>query len=325
MNSPTLSVVIPTYGRANWIDLAIDSCLAIADLETKVEILVCANGTDPSSIPELKKWASHPSIRILFTAQKGANPARNLGLRQSQGRYVIFLDDDDHLVSENVKEQLRIIAECGADVCSGNALVIGETGDLIKKMNQCSHQDMATSSLSGELLALNFTHCYKRDFLGDATWDESYPAGQDHKFIYDLVSAKEVNWQKINHEVGCWRWHGAPRISTTQLMNRFFHHAQATRAAVEKIRFRGALSETRSKAAARNIWNNIHAIFEQDLRWSVEMAKFALALDPRARPETGRPWLQPLVDKWPIGTEVAYSTMRLLSKWIQHPKKFINR
>lgn len=312
--TPTLSIVMPTYGRCNWIDEAITSCLEIADGQTQIEVLVCVNGVDPSAIPELEQWTDCASVRVLSTPLKGANPARNLGLRHAKGRYVIFLDDDDYLVPENVKLQLKALDTSGADVCSGNALVVDQDGAFVKRMGQCANRDMAIASLSGEVLALIHTHCYRRGFLDDIQWDESLSALQDPKFIYDLVAVKEVRWEKVSLDVGVWRWHGAPRISTTNTMNKFLGNIQATRSAVDTMRQRGALSEDRKKAAAKNIWNNLHAIFEHDLKWSLEIAAVARELDPDARPATGRWWLQPLVNRFPVATEIAYSGMR---SWIK--------
>ena len=183
---------------------------------------------------------------------------------------------------------------------------------------QSSHQDLTISSLSGEILALTFTHCYRRDFLGGLSWDENYPAMQDHKFIYDLVGAKDVKWLKINDVVGCWRWHEMSRISNTIKINKFSCHVEATRASTELIRQRGALTVSRRKAAARNIWNNLHAIFELDLKWSLNMARYALELDPGSRPTNTPPWFKNIVNRFPIGAEIAYSFARMFVKKIKY-------
>lgn len=89
MSSPLFSVIIPTYGRPQFLEEAIDSVLAqnIDDFEC---IVVDDASPDPVQVP------THPRVRLVRRHENGgASAARNTGLEHALGRYVTFLDDDD--------------------------------------------------------------------------------------------------------------------------------------------------------------------------------------------------------------------------------------
>ncbi len=89
-----VSVIIPTYNRAKLVGAAVESVLA-QDYRD-VEVLVINDGsTDETASVMAKTYGSNPKVRCIPKANGGVSSARNLGLRESRGEFIAFLDADD--------------------------------------------------------------------------------------------------------------------------------------------------------------------------------------------------------------------------------------
>lgn len=86
----TLSVIIPTYNRADYVEQCLGSLQAcgVDDLEA---IVVDDGSTDDTRA----RFGSDARCRYFHQANQGPAAARNLGAHQSRGRYLAFLDCDD--------------------------------------------------------------------------------------------------------------------------------------------------------------------------------------------------------------------------------------
>lgn len=95
---PLLSVVIPAYNYAAVLPRAVESVLAQLD-EASAELVVIDDGSTDDSRQVLDGLlVAHPGrFRVVHKSNGGASSARNLGIRETVGDYLIFLDADDQL------------------------------------------------------------------------------------------------------------------------------------------------------------------------------------------------------------------------------------
>jgi glycosyltransferase involved in cell wall biosynthesis len=123
-DAPLVSVVIPTYGRPQWLSEAIDSVLAqtVEDFEI---IVVDDASPEPVSI------AAYPKARLIRRESNGGPAAaRNTGVESARGRYVAFLDDDDAYKPERLALGLRGIEAAPLAVCWIWTLGAGDDPEL---------------------------------------------------------------------------------------------------------------------------------------------------------------------------------------------------
>lgn len=85
-----VSIVIPTYQHANTIGRCIASVLG--QTYAPIEIIVVDDGSTDSTTEALKKFDG--KIRVIHQENAGANPARNRGLAEATGEFVMFCDAD---------------------------------------------------------------------------------------------------------------------------------------------------------------------------------------------------------------------------------------
>lgn len=105
MNSPAVSVIIPTYNRAHLIGRAIESALNACAEED--DIIVVDDGSTDDTARVLSTYGER--IRYFKTENQGLASARNFGIRQSDKDLVAFLDDDDEWIPEKLTLQRRIM------------------------------------------------------------------------------------------------------------------------------------------------------------------------------------------------------------------------
>ena len=104
-----ISVIIPVYNSEKYLKECLDSVLnqSFNDFE-----VICINdGSTDSSLKILNDYQSKDSrIKIISKENNGAASARNIGIKESQGEYVYFMDSDD-ILELTALEELYDLAE----------------------------------------------------------------------------------------------------------------------------------------------------------------------------------------------------------------------
>jgi GT2 family glycosyltransferase len=115
LNYPKLSVIMPTYNRAEMMNRAVESLFTQTFQDFEI-IVVDDGSTDATAntVLGLQRKSPHELI-YLKQENKGAGAARNLGIRQARGDLVIFIDDDvlltPNLLEEHVEAHKQHIGE----------------------------------------------------------------------------------------------------------------------------------------------------------------------------------------------------------------------
>jgi glycosyltransferase involved in cell wall biosynthesis len=116
MNScERISVIIPNYNYARFLDQAISS--ALNQTYPDIEVIVVNNGSTDESLVVLKKYEE--KIILINQPNLGQSGARNSGLKSISGKYVAFLDADDYWEPDKLEKQHALINEDRQLVYSG--------------------------------------------------------------------------------------------------------------------------------------------------------------------------------------------------------------
>jgi len=92
MSSPRFSVIMPAYNSERTILAAITSVLG--QTESDLELVVVDDGSTDST-SSIVQSVTEPRLRYFRTENRGVSAARNLGIAQSRGEILTFLDSDD--------------------------------------------------------------------------------------------------------------------------------------------------------------------------------------------------------------------------------------
>lgn len=108
--NPSVSVVIPAYNAEKYLQEAVAS--ALRQSVPPVEILIVDDGSKDRTLAMAHDLAAqHAQITVLTRPNGGSGPARNTGLAQATGEFVLFLDADDRLHENAIRDHLRAFAD----------------------------------------------------------------------------------------------------------------------------------------------------------------------------------------------------------------------
>ena len=126
---PTVSVVMPAFNAARYVDTAITSVLA--QTVENLELIVVDDGSeDDTAAVVARRAASDPRVHLFRQSNAGPGPARNTAFRVARGKYFAFLDSDDEWAPTFLERQLSVLeAKPDVDVLFGNAFYRGGARD----------------------------------------------------------------------------------------------------------------------------------------------------------------------------------------------------
>ena len=104
LGAPIVSIILSYYNEIRFIAEAVES--AKSQTYKNVEVIVVDDGSTEQAHQHL---LSIPGIKIIRQANSGVSAARNRGVAESTGDYIIFLDHDDRLMTNAVAAHLEAL------------------------------------------------------------------------------------------------------------------------------------------------------------------------------------------------------------------------
>jgi len=119
---PDISVILPTFNRAAYLERAVQS--VVAQTFTNWELLVVDDGSADNTFEIVAPLlAVHTNIRYMKHQNRKAALSRNAGIQASFGRYITFLDSDDHYLPMHLASRMALMeAMPDVDLLSGGFL-----------------------------------------------------------------------------------------------------------------------------------------------------------------------------------------------------------
>jgi len=108
MSEYLLSIVIPVYNVENYLDECINS-IKIPDGES-IEIILVNDGSTDNSGNICKSYMDKiPNLKYIEQKNQGLSEARNIGIQNARGKYIMFLDSDDCVYEDNLSNLVETI------------------------------------------------------------------------------------------------------------------------------------------------------------------------------------------------------------------------
>lgn len=127
MKNCILSVIIPLYQKAYYIQECIDSLYAQGISEEMFEVIIVDDGsTDGGGKIVDDIMREHSNLRVFHKPHKSAGAARNTGLRAARGEYIHFVDADDLLFPGAYVQLFSLIQEKKTDIVQFRLVREGE-------------------------------------------------------------------------------------------------------------------------------------------------------------------------------------------------------
>jgi glycosyltransferase involved in cell wall biosynthesis len=182
-------VIVPCFNGAATLGAAIRSALDQAVAETDVTVI--DDGSTDSSFSIAKSF--EPAVRVLTGLNRGVSAARNRGIRETKGEWLVFLDADDLLTAGTIALRLEAAGKSGADVivCDWRDMV--ERGDSVEE-GPVKSVDFASLAKDPEIACA--THFWappaavmyhRRTVEAIGGFREDLPVIQDARLLFDAA------------------------------------------------------------------------------------------------------------------------------------------
>lgn len=114
-----VSIVIPVYNCEKYLRRCVDSILN--QTYSAIEIILVDDGSKDSSAELIREYLNAKSdvVRGVFQANQGPAAARNAGIREATGKYLMFIDSDDYIDVDYVEQYVTIMDNNDLDVVMG--------------------------------------------------------------------------------------------------------------------------------------------------------------------------------------------------------------
>lgn len=122
IHNPFVSVIIPCYNAANYIEETIQSVQQ--QTFSNWELLIIDDGSSDDSLLIIKPYLSDKRIQYHYQENKGVSTARNKGIDLSNGNYIAFLDADDVWLSSNLEKKIEALKPEEVDWVFSDALLL---------------------------------------------------------------------------------------------------------------------------------------------------------------------------------------------------------
>lgn len=152
-----ISVIISMYNAQEYIEKLLD-CLKKQTYKN-LEIIIVNDGSTDNSLKIAKEYAKvDKRIKIISIPNNGVSNARNIGIDNSTGEYITFLDADDYIEYDMYEKFLYNIIEKKADVLRGNYIREDINGNVILNgsMEDLSNTEIDNIILKEKLLPYIF-------------------------------------------------------------------------------------------------------------------------------------------------------------------------
>jgi glycosyltransferase involved in cell wall biosynthesis len=190
IEEPLVSVIIPTYSRANYLCKAIDSVLR--QTYHNIEIIVIddnGKGT-PNQLQtyeSIKKYQINPNFHyIAHDINRNGAAARNTGIKHSKGKYICLLDDDDEYLPLKIEKQVKVMEELedetwGGCYCNSYDYYSENKYKVTKNTssgNLCAKFLLNEAAIGSNLIMIKHEICIELN-----GFDESFKRHQDWEFL----------------------------------------------------------------------------------------------------------------------------------------------
>lgn len=217
-----VSIVVPAYNC----EKTIERCVSSITKQTykSIEIIIIDDGSEDGTYACIQSIAkSDCRIKIIKQNNKGASAARNCGINNSTGEYIMFVDSDDWIEMNCVSAALTVALENKADIVMWNAIIV--KGEQYKK-NTPIKGDFQVFSKDSFRSVLNKTLSYESDnpnmlnisITGPVCKLFSKSCIQDVRFPEKLSIGEDL----------CFLLRVFPNVSVVTYMNQYFYYIQTS-------------------------------------------------------------------------------------------------
>ncbi|WP_372966646.1 glycosyltransferase [Marinobacter sp.] len=179
-SKPRVSVITPTFNRAGYLPIAVESVLAQSFED--FELIVIDDGSTDETPELMKQYLADSRVRYFQQPNQGQSVARNRGIAESSGEFICFLDSDNAWVESRLASALQAFeANPQADIVYGDYMVIDAEGRELGVNRMKRYSGRITPMLIHDnFVSMNTTMTRRRCFEEMGGFDSNDRLAEDY-------------------------------------------------------------------------------------------------------------------------------------------------
>lgn len=187
LGMPIASIIVPIHNSENHLAQCLESLLAQSLQD--FEIICVDDGSTDSSSSILDVYSrSDARIRVIRQNNQGAGIARNVGIDAAQGKYLLFIDGDDFVSPNLLKETTTLAEETNADIVLFNA----DKFDNARIRHIPANHFLNTNLLPSQ-------NPFSPKDIADCLFTVTTPAPWNKLFLTDFIRTRNIRFQSLQN------------------------------------------------------------------------------------------------------------------------------
>jgi glycosyltransferase involved in cell wall biosynthesis len=182
-----ISVIIPTYNRAEYLKEAIQSVLGQdyfqrQDKQQRFEIIVVDDGSTDTTEDIVRSLDC--DIQYIYQKNRGVSAARNVGLEHSKGEFIAYLDSDDLWKKDKIAVQMSLLSAVSrAMMCYTEEIWIRNSVFVNPKKRHKKYSGWIFDKVLPLCLISLSSALFRREIFDEVgLFDENLPVCEDYDF-----------------------------------------------------------------------------------------------------------------------------------------------
>lgn len=189
---PLVSIIIPAHNTAMYIERTLRS--AINQTYLNIEVIVIDDGSTDTTEERASSFSgSDPRVRVIKQNNQGVSVARNRGMKEAKGEYIVFLDSDDYLETEFVSTLLSIVTSSNSEISFCAYRSVTEDGFQIRKVIP---KITEAEVMSGELALIALFKGSISIATGSAMYRKTFLEEIDLKFTPGATNGQDIEFRR---------------------------------------------------------------------------------------------------------------------------------
>jgi glycosyltransferase involved in cell wall biosynthesis len=199
-----VSIIVPVFNTEKYLRKCIDSCLC--QTHQNIEVIAVNDGSRDNSLKILNELADNDDrLKVIHKHNEGVSKARYIGVENSSGDYLFFLDSDDWLEKSVINDLLSIAVRDNSDIVisgfysvSGNERIICEQFDS----KNISVQEFCLLFLKKELHGGLWAKLFRRNKWAINGKDIDFSIKNNEDYLVLMQIALSVSTISLSADIG---------------------------------------------------------------------------------------------------------------------------
>lgn len=190
MDYPLISIIVPCYNQAHFLDATLES--VYSQTYKNWECIIVNDGSPDNTNEVAEKWIKkNANFKYIYQENGGLSNARNTGLKNANGDYLLCLDSDDILHKQKLEKSAEAIISENSKVVATNFVRFKDT---IKKLRP-AHCELSHDLFNYKSILLNWdskftfpphTLIFSKDLIKSVRFNENLKAKEDWFFWLNI-------------------------------------------------------------------------------------------------------------------------------------------